>query len=325
MPTASRAFASGRTVLDEIQIDPNSDISLRRQLVNQFIVQIAAGRLKGGQSLPSVRQLERLKKIHRHTISRAYSELVKQGWLIRKRGSLLKVNSFEKPPNSAHDLNSVVDLSIRLAQEHGYTAEQLQQCLRARLEGNRPDHLLIVSTDAGLSTILKTELQENVSCRIRQCLPEELTEQSRRLPGALIVWIAGAAPVFSPLVPEGTPCYSVTICYPTENIERIRQLRKPSVIAVVSVSKLFLERAAGVISPLLGRSHSLSKYFMPTSGRLALDGADLVFCDSVAMTRIKGPEIHRYRVVSPESIEHIKRAIGRSQASERKRRSHGVQ
>jgi hypothetical protein len=50
MPAASRAFASGRTVLDEIQIDPNSDISLRRQLVNQFIVQIAAGRLKGGQN-----------------------------------------------------------------------------------------------------------------------------------------------------------------------------------------------------------------------------------------------------------------------------------
>jgi DNA-binding transcriptional regulator YhcF (GntR family) len=325
MPTAARAFAGRRAVLDDIQIDPISDVSLRRQLVNQFIVQIAAGRLQAGEPLPSVRQVERLKKIHRGTVSRAYSELVAHGWLIRKRGSVLRVNSFEKPPDSVHDLNSLVDLSIRLAQEHGYTAEQLQQCLRARLEGNRPDHLLIVSTDAGLSTILKTELQENISCRIRQCSQEELTEQARRLPGAMIVWVAGAAPVFSPLVPEGMPCYSVTICDPTENIERIRQLRKPSVIAVVSVSKLFLERAAGVISPLLGTSHSLSEYLMSTGGRLALDGADLVFCDSVAMRRIKAREIHRYRVVSPESIEHIKCAIGRSQPSARKRRSRSLE
>ena len=123
--------------------------------------------------------------------------------------------------------------------------------MRARLEGNCPDHLLIVSTDNGLASILKSELQENVSCEIRQCSREDLPEQSRRLPGVLIVWIAGAAPAFDPLVPKGIPCYSITICDPTEHMERIRQLRQPSVIAVVSVSKLFLERATGVISPLL--------------------------------------------------------------------------
>src|SRR5258706_4141112 len=181
MPAQPPKFGSRRTVWDDIQIDPDSDIPLRRQLVNQFIVQIAAGRLGPGDALPSVRQLERLKKIHRHTVSRAYGELVAQGWLTRTRGSVLRVNSFEKPPGSVRDLNSVVDLSIRLAQEHGYTAAQLHQCLQARLEGNRPDQLLIVSTDAGLSTIMKMELQENVACRIRLCSPEDLSEQSRRL------------------------------------------------------------------------------------------------------------------------------------------------
>ncbi len=192
MPALPHTLGSRRTGSDYIQIDPKSDIPLRRQLVNQFIVQIAAGSLEPGEALPSVRQMERLKKIHRHTVSRAYGELVAQGWLTRTRGSALRVNAFEKPPNSVHDLNSVVDLSIRLAQEHGYTAEQLHQCLRARLERNRPDHLLIVSTDAGLSTIMKTELQEHVMCRIRQCSPEDLSEQSRRSSRAMIVWIAGS-------------------------------------------------------------------------------------------------------------------------------------
>ena len=323
MPALPHTLGSRRTGSDYIQIDPKSDIPLRRQLVNQFIVQIAAGRLEPGEALPSVRQMERLKKIHRHTVSRAYGELVAQGWLTRTRGSVLRVNSFEKPPDSVHDLNSVVDLSIRLAQEHGYTAEQLHQSLRARLERNRPDHLLIVSTDAGLSTIMKTELQEHVMCRIRQCSPEDLSEQSRRSSRAMIVWIAGATPTFGPLVPEDALCHSIRICDPTEHIDRIRKLRTPSVIAVVSVSKLFLERALGMISPLLGTSHSLNEYLLPPGGKLALDGADLVFCDSVAMPKTKAREIHRYRLVSPESIEHIKCAIG--PASAKKRGSPGAE
>ena len=152
---------------------------------------------------------------------------------------------------------------------------------------------------------MKSELQENVSCEIRQCSREDLPEQSRRLPGVLIVWIAGAAPAFDPLVPKGIPCYSITICDPTEHMERIRQLRQPSVIAVVSVSKLFVERATGVISPLLGALHSLSEYLLPVDGRLTLNGADLVFSDSVSLPRIQARNIRRYRVISRESLEQI--------------------
>jgi hypothetical protein len=111
------------------------------------------------------------------------------------------------------------------------------------------------------------------------------------------------------LVPEAMPCYSFTICDPVEHIERIRQLQRPSVIALVSVSKLFLERATGVISPLLGNVHCLNEHLLPVDGRLSLNGADLVFCDSVAISMIQARKIHRYRVVSPQSLEYLKRVL----------------
>jgi len=292
--------------MDDIQIDPSSEIPLRRQLVNQFIVQIASGRLKPGEALPSVRQLERMKKIHRHTISRAFGDLVAEGWLVRTRGSVMKVSSFEKTASSVHDLNGVVEQSIRLARQHGYTAEQLHQCLRARIEGKPPDQILIVSTDPGLVSILKSELQETISCRIRHCSFEDLYVQSRRLRGALIVWVSGGSVAFDSLVPAGIPCYSITICDPGDHLDRIRQLRQPSVIAVVSVSKLFLERAMGVISPLAGTLHSVTDYLLPLDGHLNLASTDLVICDSVARPSVQTRETHCYRVISPESVREIK-------------------
>src|SRR5438093_11038899 len=103
MPALPHTLGSRRTDSDYIQIDPTSDIPLRRQLVNQFIVQIAACRLEPGEGLPSVRQMERLKKIHRHTVSRAYGELVAPVWLTRTRGSVLRVHAFERTPSSVAD------------------------------------------------------------------------------------------------------------------------------------------------------------------------------------------------------------------------------
>ena len=40
-----------------IAIDKNSDVSLRRQIVEQIVFQIATGMLKLGEQLPSVREV----------------------------------------------------------------------------------------------------------------------------------------------------------------------------------------------------------------------------------------------------------------------------
>ena len=78
-----------KQILDgaQIRIDKQSEIPVHKQIVEQIIVLIATGRLEQGEPLPTVRQLGRQKKIHYNTVSRAYKELVAEGWLIGQRGS----------------------------------------------------------------------------------------------------------------------------------------------------------------------------------------------------------------------------------------------
>ena len=51
----------------QIRIDKKSEIPVHKQIVEQIIVLIATGRLEKGETLPTVRQLGRQKRIHYNT------------------------------------------------------------------------------------------------------------------------------------------------------------------------------------------------------------------------------------------------------------------
>ena len=61
--------AIGKRTLDgaQIRIDKESEIPVHKQIVEQIIVLIATGRLEQGETLPTVRQLGRQKRIHYNT------------------------------------------------------------------------------------------------------------------------------------------------------------------------------------------------------------------------------------------------------------------
>ena len=94
-----------KQILDgaQIRIDKQSEIPVHKQIVEQIIVLIATGRLEQGEPLPTVRQLGRQKKIHYNTVSRAFKELVAEGWLLRQSGRALKVGSLDSAEAPPHD------------------------------------------------------------------------------------------------------------------------------------------------------------------------------------------------------------------------------
>src|SRR5437867_346098 len=108
-----------KQILDgaQIRIDKQSEIPVHKQIVEQIIVLIATGRLEQGELLPTVRQLGRQKKIHYNTVSRAYKELVAEGWLLRQSGRALKVGSLDSAEAPHRDLDGLIDLTIRLARK----------------------------------------------------------------------------------------------------------------------------------------------------------------------------------------------------------------
>ena len=74
-----------------LTIDFNSDEALYIQLRNQIIIGIATGRIREGDSLPSVRQLADNISINMHTVNKAYSVLRQEGFvkLDRRKGAVI--------------------------------------------------------------------------------------------------------------------------------------------------------------------------------------------------------------------------------------------
>ena len=289
----------------KIRISKDSEVPVHEQLVNQIIVLIATGRLEPGDALPSVRTLARLHKVHRNTISRAYQELVYERFLIRQSGKLMQVAPMEELVPPTQDLDGLINLTIRVARESGYTMEELRQRVWERLRIQPPDHLLVVSTDPGLCRILKAELEEELRCPIKECLPEDLASDPGLGVGALVTFLPGMGPRIEAFLPRDRPPYQLNICEPKEHVEMIRQLHRPSLIAVVSISKLFLERARGFLAPFVGEFHFFREYWLPMENPSSFAADDVVFCDSVAMKQVTARRRIHNRLISPSSLEAV--------------------
>lgn len=76
-------------------LDPKAGVPFYRQIVDQIIYGIAAGNLKTGEQLPTVRALAVELKINLNTVSKAYKELEIQNILETQQGTGTFINSTE--------------------------------------------------------------------------------------------------------------------------------------------------------------------------------------------------------------------------------------
>ncbi len=69
----------------QIHVTPQDGVPIYRQIVNQVKYLIAAGRLKPGEELPSIRSLAEQLVINPNTVARAYRELETAGLVAKRR------------------------------------------------------------------------------------------------------------------------------------------------------------------------------------------------------------------------------------------------
>ena len=74
-----------------LQIDTQDTLPIYAQLRDQIVLGIAAGRLEQGEALPSVRRLGADLGINFHTVSKAYTALCDEGYIVmdRRRGAVV--------------------------------------------------------------------------------------------------------------------------------------------------------------------------------------------------------------------------------------------
>ena len=68
------------------RISTGSPTPIYRQIVDQVADQIACGRLRPGDRLPSVRELARALPVNQNTVVKAYESLEHDGLIVRRHG-----------------------------------------------------------------------------------------------------------------------------------------------------------------------------------------------------------------------------------------------
>jgi GntR family transcriptional regulator len=121
------------------QLDLRSGVPVYRQIMDQVLGSIAAGRLVDGDQLPTVRQLAVDLQINPNTVIRAYRELEIRGFLDTQQGS----GTFITPQLVAQDdderrrkLDMIVSDCVARAGAEGFTVKQVLDRL-AEQKGKR--------------------------------------------------------------------------------------------------------------------------------------------------------------------------------------------
>ncbi len=113
-------------------INPKDPLPIYAQLIEQFHDEIALGRLKPGDQLPTVRQLAVDLRITPTTVARAYAELEREGLIITQqgRGSFVSERPFQKSKASPAEILSVAKRALADTAAIGASPIELLQALR---------------------------------------------------------------------------------------------------------------------------------------------------------------------------------------------------
>jgi GntR family transcriptional regulator len=292
----------------DLHIDSSSDVPIRRQLTEQIIFLIATERLADGALMPSVRELARRLKVHHNTVSEAYQDLVHRKWLERRRGSRLAVLAREAEDSEA-TLDDLINRTITRAREKGFSLQQLRERVRERLLAQAPDHLLVVEQDQELRDLICEELRATMDCEVSGCSRDDLAGNPGLAIGALAITPHHAFRAVQNLFPKQRPVVAVHYSHADEHLRLIRGLPRPSVIAVISSSRLFLDVARSILAPAMGSRHELREIYLPAEEAASARAADVVFCDSIAKKRIRLAKAMHYSLLAKDSVKYVVTAL----------------
>lgn len=115
----------------KLQIDSESGVPIYIQIEDEIHAQIAAGQLKPGEQLPTIREMAADLRVNLNTVARAYLELDREGVISTQRGrgtfvtGTLDQQQVQK--RREKKLNAIVRNAIEEAVHLGYETEEIQE------------------------------------------------------------------------------------------------------------------------------------------------------------------------------------------------------
>lgn len=120
-----------------VRLSPSSAVPIYRQIVDQVSLQIAGGRLRAGDRLPSVREMARALPANQNTVLKAYEFLERDGLIERRHGDGTFIAEGGSPLRLAERRRRVAEAiaqAVVLARHFRLPNEELHRMLDEQLD-----------------------------------------------------------------------------------------------------------------------------------------------------------------------------------------------
>jgi len=287
-------------------ISKNSEVPIREQLVTQIVLGIASDDLKVAERLPSTRDLARRYDIHANTVSSAYRELARRGWVEFRKGSgvYVRARNDEMLENDVA-LDQVIARFFRNLREEGYSLSEIQAGVQRSLSMQRPDHFLLLEPDPELREILVAEIGTATKVNVRGAGPDDVDDA---LTGAAPLVLYGHMNEFADRLKPET---DLLVLHSASVVESMRgQTRPPrdALVAIVSRWPEFLRWARTMLVAAGLDADALSfRDARERNWEKGLRSATFVITDSLMAPRIPAScEVKVFRVLAESSLKEIR-------------------
>jgi GntR family transcriptional regulator len=291
-----------------IWLSKNSEVPIHEQLVTQIVLGIVSNDLKVSERLPSTRDLARRYDIHANTVSAAYRELARRGWVEFRKGSGVYVRArTDEPHEQQLALDHLVSRFFRNLREDGHSLAEIQEAVRRSFSLQRPDHFLLLESDPELREILVAEIATGAKVKVKGAGAEEL-DGAASLAGAMPLVLYGHLEAFNERIDPQT---DVLVLHSASVVESMKgQTRPPAdaLVAIVSRWPEFLRWARTMLVAAGLDADALSFRDARERGwEKGLRSATFVITESLMAPRIPaGCEIKIFRVLAQSSIKEIR-------------------
>jgi DNA-binding transcriptional regulator YhcF (GntR family) len=298
-----------------------SGVTLREQLTAQVILGITSKDLAPGQRLPSTRELARRYDIHANTVSAAYRELSRRGWVDLRPGSGIFVRT-EPPINDgteAPTLDQLLGAFLGHARQLGFSRAEIRSAFEENWNKPAPNRFLVIEPDPGLREILVAEIAAAIRCLAVGAHPTRVGRKS--LTGAIPVILTHEANAVRKLLPPFTDLHQLRISSVPAAMLAAKRPDRDAIIAVVSKWPAFLRwsrtlLAAAGIDPAAIITRDARR---PNWDR-GLRSADLLISDVVSARLIqRDVRLTTFSIIAADSMNELReRALGFPDATGRK-------
>ena len=301
-------------------LSKNSEVPLREQLVRQVMLGVVSGDLEAGQRLPSTRELARRFRIHSNTVSAAYRDLERRGWLESRKGSGVYVRTLcgdddaTKPTASRLELDQLISAFLALARAQGFSLGEIQERIKHWLGLEPPDHFLVVEPDEGLRDILMAEIEEATGFPVRGAGVEECRGSGggARLAGAAVVALYAQAAEVRAALPAGTTPLLLHSRSVPDSLQGEQPPPADALVSVVSRWGKFLEWTHVVlVAAGLDASAMSFRDAREEGWERGLRASAFVITDTLTARSLPaGCDARVFRIVADSSLEELRSFVG---------------